>query len=82
MYSFVNFEPVHCSMSSANNYCLLTCIHVSQEVDKMVWYSHLLKNFPVYLIHVGKGFSVVNEVEEFITITQIQNHFHLFRYLL
>ena len=27
--------------------CFLTCIQVSQEVGKVVWYSHLLKNFPV-----------------------------------
>ena len=25
----------------------LTCIQVSQEADKVVWYSHLFKNFPV-----------------------------------
>ena len=30
----------------------------------MVWYSHLLKNFPQFLvIHTVKGFSVVNEAE-------------------
>ena len=30
----------------------------------MVWYSHLLKNFPQFVvIHTVKGFSVVNEVE-------------------
>ena len=30
----------------------------------MVWYSHLLKNFPQYVvIHTVKGFSVVNEAE-------------------
>ena len=27
--------------------CFLTCIQVSQEADKVVWYSHFLKNFPV-----------------------------------
>ena len=30
IYSFPNFEPVFCSMSSSN-YCLLTQIQVSQE---------------------------------------------------
>ena len=30
------------------NCCFLTCIQVSQEADQVVWYSHLLKNFPVY----------------------------------
>ena len=30
----------------------------------MVWYSHLLKNFPQFVvIHLVKGFSVVNEAE-------------------
>ena len=45
-------------------YCLLTCIQVSQEAGKMVWYSHLLKNFPQFVtIHTGKGFGVVNKAE-------------------
>ena len=30
----------------------------------MVWYSHLWKNFPQFVvIHIVKGFSVVNEAE-------------------
>ena len=30
----------------------------------MVWYSHLFKNFPQFvLIHTVKGFSIVNETE-------------------
>ena len=30
----------------------------------MIWYSHLLKNFPQFVvIHTVKGFSVVNEAE-------------------
>ena len=37
---------------------------VSQETGKVVWYSHLFKNFPQFLvIHTVKGFSVVNEAE-------------------
>ena len=36
----------NCSMSGSNC-CLLTHTWVSQEADKVVWYSHLLKNFPV-----------------------------------
>ena len=59
-YSFPNFEPVHCSMSSS--YCC--CIQVLQEAGKMVWYSHLFKNFPqLVVIHTAKAFSVVDEVE-------------------
>ena len=61
MYSFPNFEPVHCSMSSSS-YCFLIGIHVSQEAGKVVWYSHPLKNFPVCR-DPHKGFSTVNEAE-------------------
>ena len=33
----------------------------------MIWYSHLLKNFPQFVvIHTVKGFSIVNEVEAFL----------------
>ena len=45
-HSFPNLEPVHCFMSGSNP-CFLTCIQISQEAGKVVWYSHLLKNFPV-----------------------------------
>ena len=63
MYSFPNLEPVHCSMSSSNC-CFLTCIQVSQEADKVVWYYHLFKNFLQFVvIHTVKGFSGVNEAE-------------------
>ena len=31
----------------------------------MVWYSHLLKNFPQFaVLHTVKGFSIVNEAED------------------
>ena len=47
-----------------SNCCLLTCIQISQEAGKVVWYSHLLNNFPQFIvIHTVKGFSVVNEAE-------------------
>ena len=49
MYSFTSFEPVHFSMSSSNC-CFLTCIHFSQETGKVVWQSHLLKNFPPFVV--------------------------------
>ena len=30
----------------------------------MIWYSHLFKNFPQFVvIHTVKGFSIVNEAE-------------------
>ena len=41
----------------------LICIQVSQEVGKVVWYSHLLKNFPKFFCNSHKGFSVVSEAE-------------------
>ena len=63
MYFFPDLEPVCFSMSSFNC-CLLTCIQISQEAGKVVWYSHLLKNFPQFVvIHTVKDFSVINEAE-------------------
>ena len=63
MYSFPNLKPVHCSLSSSEC-CFLTCIQVSQEAGKVVWYSHLFKNVPQFVvIHTVKGFNVVNEAE-------------------
>ena len=63
MYSFPNLEPVCCSMFNCNC-CFLTCIQVSQETGKVVWYSHLLKNFPQFVvIHTVKGFGVVNKAD-------------------
>ena len=63
MYSFSYLEPVCCSMSSSN-YCFLTCLQVSQEIDQVVWYSHLFQNFPQFIvIHTVKGFGIVNKAE-------------------
>ena len=63
MYSFPNLEPVRSSMSGSTC-CFLTCIQASQEAGKVVWYSHLLKNFPqIVVIHTVRRFSVVNEEE-------------------
>ena len=37
---------------------------VSQEIGKVVWYSHLLKNFPQFVvIHTVKSLSIINEAE-------------------
>ena len=57
---------------SSCNYCLLTCVQVSQEAGQVVWYSHLLENFPQFLvIHTVKGFGIVNkeEVDGFIELS-------------
>jgi len=41
-----------------------THTQVSQEIGKVVWYSHVFKNCPQFVvIHTVKGFSIVNEVE-------------------
>ena len=54
---------VCCSMSSSNCY-FLTCIQISQEAGQVVWYSHLLKYFPLFVvIHTVKGFGIVNKVK-------------------
>ena len=44
-YSFPNVKQVSCFTSGSNSYSLI-CIQFSQEAGKMVWYSHLFKNFP------------------------------------
>ena len=39
-------------------------MQVSQEAHKVVWYFHLIKNFPDFIvIHKVKGFSVVSEAK-------------------
>ena len=39
-------------------------MQVSQEAGKVVWCSHLFKNFPQFVvIHTVKGFSVVSEAK-------------------
>ena len=49
---------------SSSNCCFLTCIQISQEAGQVVWYSHLLKNFPQFLvIHTVKDFGIVNNAE-------------------
>ena len=54
----------------SSNCCFLTCIKVSQEAGKVVWYSHLFKNFPQYVvIHTVKGFSTVNKADVFLKLS-------------
>ena len=49
---------------SGSDCCFLTCIQISQEAGKVVWYSHLLSNFSQFgVIDTVKGFSEVNEAE-------------------
>ena len=49
---------------SSSNCCFLTCIQISQEAGQVVWYSHLVKNFPQFVvIHTVKDFGIVNKAE-------------------
>ena len=49
---------------SSSNCCFLTCMQISQEASKVVWYSHLFQNFPQFVvIHTVKDFGVVNKAE-------------------
>ena len=51
---------------SISNCCFLICIQISQEAGKMVWYFHLIKNFPQFVvIHTVKGFGIVNKADVF-----------------
>ena len=49
---------------SSSNCCFLTCIQISQEAGQVVWYSHLLKTFPQFVvIHTVKDFGIVKKTE-------------------
>ena len=49
---------------SSSNCCFLTRIQISQKAGQVPWYSHLLKNFPQFVvIHTVKGFGIVNKTE-------------------
>ena len=55
MHSFPNFESLSFFLF-VFNCCFLTCIQISQEAGKVVWYLHLLKNFSQFVeIHTIKG---------------------------
>ena len=45
--------------------CFLTCIQISQEAGKVVWYSHVYKNFPQFVGVVNKA-----EVDVFLEMIQ------------
>ena len=37
-------------------------IQISQEVEKVVWYSHLFQNIPEFVVvHTVKGFGIANK---------------------
>jgi len=67
-------ELICCSMSICNC-CFLTSIQISQEVGKVVWYSHLFKNLLEFVvIHTVKGIGIVSkaEVDVFLKLSIIE----------
>ena len=44
---------------SGFNCCFLTCIQISQEVGKLIWYSHLFKNFPQFVVGLIVGLIII-----------------------
>ena len=46
LLNLLNLDPISCSIQG----CFLTHIQVSQETGKMVWYSHLFKSFPQFVM--------------------------------
>ena len=52
---------------SGSSCCFLTCRQISQEADKVVWYPHLLKNVPQFIvIYTVKSFGIVNKAEIYV----------------
>ena len=49
---------------SSSNCCFLTHIQISQEAGQVVWYSHVLKNFPQFVvIYTVQSFGIINKAE-------------------
>ena len=47
-----------------SNCCFLTCIQIFQEAGQVVWYSHLFKNVPQFVvIHTVEGFGTLSKAE-------------------
>ena len=61
-YSFTNFEPVHCSMSSSNH-CFLTTFRFLRKQVRWSGTPISLRIFQFVVIHIVKGFSVLNKAE-------------------
>ena len=54
------------------NYCILSCIQISQEAVQVIWYSHLIQHFLQFIvIHIVKGFGIVKkaEIDVFLELT-------------
>ena len=61
MYSFPNWGPARCSMSSYNC-CFLTCAQVSQEAGQAVW-SHSWLNRACYCVSLQIVFRKISDVK-------------------
>ena len=49
---------------SNSNCCFLRCEQISQETGQVVWYCHLIWNFPQFIvIHTVKDFGIVSKAE-------------------
>ena len=65
---------------SGSDSCFLTCIQISQETGKVVWYAQLFKNFPQFvMIHTVKGTDpkIVNETDVFFEFVFSMSHWIL-----
>ena len=59
-----HMDPMTHDTMQVRNCCFLTCITISQEAGQVVWYAHLFKNFPQFIvIHTVIGFGIVNKAE-------------------
>ena len=68
---FLNLEPFSCFIQDSN-YCCLTSIQASQETGKKVWYFHIFKSFPQFImIHTVKGFGVADEIRVFFFLNSL-----------
>ena len=69
-----NIQPWHSPFPIWNqsvpcpvNCCYLTCIQISQEVRKVVWYSQLFKYFLQFVvIYTDKRFGIINRLDIFL----------------
>ena len=62
MYCFPSFEPVHCS-TSASNFCLLTCIQISQRQVRWSDIPISFRIFHSFVIHTVKNLSIANKAK-------------------
>ena len=60
----------------SSNCCFLTCIQISQEAGQVVWYTHLFKSFPRFVvIHTVKDFGIVKvEIDDFLELSCFFNN--------